>query len=406
MDHREPAQRPRHAAEALVAEHWHPEVTLRQWWSAMADAGLSHPTWPRGFGGSQCSPDDARVVIEVLAASGTIAPPSGGIGAALAAPTLLEYGTRYQVEQYLPDIARGVQAWCQLFSEPGAGSDLASLSARAVRTDGGWSITGQKVWTSGADLAQRGLLLARTGQGADRHEGITMFALNLEQSGVEIRPLRQMNGETRFCEVFLDGVVASNDEVIGVVGDGWRVAKATLRHERQSVSNHLPSGLVPVPSGTATGILDRPVAEVLGTPASLLPVRVEYALPWRLFARRAATSDRPVSPTVRDELVRYRSATRINRMTVQRFRQDRSTVAGATGPVTKLRLVDSCRRSSELVFDLLGAAGMLAGAPGSEEQMMNRSALGSPGARLGGGTDEIQKNILAERALGLPRDPS
>jgi alkylation response protein AidB-like acyl-CoA dehydrogenase len=396
----------REAVATALATAWSPDTTLRQWWGVLATAGLSQPTWPVGLGGLGCHPSVARTVAELLGAAGTIGAPTGGIAVSLAAPTLLEHGTSDQMARYLPPMARGEESWCQLFSEPGAGSDLAGLTTRAERDGDHWVVTGQKVWNSAADIARRGLLLARTDPDAPKHHGITMFALDMDQPGVEVRPLRQMNGETNFCEVFIDQAMVGEDEVIGAPGLGWDVARTTLRHERQSVANRGASGLVAAPSGEKAGMLDRPVGDILDEAARLRPDQVNgYAVPAKLLNQLAKQRGRDTDPVMRDRLARYYSATRLNRMNAQRLRETGGCSPGSEGPLVKLGLVATCILSAELVFEVIGAEGTLADADAPLGGSLHRSALGSPGARLGGGTDEIQRNVIGERGLGFPREP-
>jgi alkylation response protein AidB-like acyl-CoA dehydrogenase len=396
----------RQLAETLVEDRWQPQVTVREWWAALSDAGLAQPTWPEGLGGCGATPAEARAVAAVFGAAGTIAAPAGGIAALLAAPTLLEHGTLEQRARFVPAIARGEEAWCQLFSEPGAGSDLAGLTTTAAPDGDGWVVTGQKVWNSSADVARRGLLLARTDPTAPKHRGLTMFALDMDQQGIDARPLRQMNGEANFCEVFIDGARLRADEVIGDVGAGWEVARTTLRHERQGAASRPGGGLVAVMSGEKAGMLDRTVGEVMAEVLSARPDRINgYALPAKMLIELARSRGRNHDLVLRDRLVRYYVTNRINRMTTQRFRETGSAYPGGEGPLLKLTLAATCCESAELIFAVLGAAGTLGGADAAMEGALHRCALGSPGARIGGGTDEIQRNVIGERALGLPREP-
>ena len=187
----------------------------------------------------------AAVVTSVLARNHVVAPPTGGVAAALAAPTVLKHGTAVQIRELVRPIAAGETAWCQLFSEPGSGSDLASVGTRAVRDGSEWVVTGQKVWNSAADVADFGMLLARTDFDQPKHRGITYFVIDMHQAGIEVRPLRQMNGLANFCEVFLTEARAQSALVIGDVNDGWRVAQTTLASERNSIAGGRPPGLLP-----------------------------------------------------------------------------------------------------------------------------------------------------------------
>src|SRR5947209_15148006 len=195
-----------------LREQWDDTLTVREWWRRLADAGLAFPTWPTGMGGSGADDAEATAIRAALAAAGVLGPP-GGIGPELAAPTLLHHATVDQQAMFLPSIAAGTEAWCQLFSEPGAGSDLASVAARATPTDGGWFVTGQKVWNSGASTADRGLLLARTDPAAPKHLGISYFAVDMLQLGVETRPLRQMYDRVEIDDVFLAVTVSDVDRL-------------------------------------------------------------------------------------------------------------------------------------------------------------------------------------------------
>ena len=194
--------------EEWVASNWSLDLTVRAWWQRLADAGYAYPSWPVGVGGSGMSRRDARTVSAVLGRHAVVGPPKGHVAATLAAPTILEHGTPPQVGVLVRPIALGEMSWCQLFSEPGAGSDLASLGAKAERDGDEWVVTGQKVWNSAADVADMGMLLARTDPDRKKHGGITYFAIDMNQPGVEVRPLRVMSGAAPFCEVFLDGARA------------------------------------------------------------------------------------------------------------------------------------------------------------------------------------------------------
>ena len=233
-----------------IDENWDHGLTVREWWRLLADAGLAHPTWPVGLGGSGATPREARMVLDVLADRNALGPPIGHVAATLAAPTLLEHGTPAQSHDLILAIARGDSSWCQLFSEPGSGSDLASIGTTAVRDGDEWVINGQKVWNSAADTSDLGMLLARTDFDAPKHRGVTYFAIDMNQPGVDVRPLRVMNGSSPFCEVFLTDARAPADRAIGMVNGGWVVAQTTLRYERGSVAGGGVPGLISAQSGS------------------------------------------------------------------------------------------------------------------------------------------------------------
>src|SRR5579884_2295181 len=211
-----------------LADNWNEEQTLRQWWGRLAEAGWTFPTWPRGFGGRGLAPGEARQVAEALDEVGAIGPP-GGLGQMMGAPIVLDHGTDEQRQQWVPRLAAGLESWCQFFSEPGAGSDLASLQTRAVRDGDVWVVNGQKVWTSGARTADRGMLVARTDPDAPKHKGITYFIIDVDQPGIEIRPLKQMDGGASFNEVFFTDAVVPHANVISSPNNGWMIAVATAK---------------------------------------------------------------------------------------------------------------------------------------------------------------------------------
>ena len=218
-------------AEAWFAEHWDPTMILGDWWQLMADAGWSYPGWPEGFGGRGLPPAAARAAVRARQEAGAFGPPSG-IATVLTAPTLFHYGTDEQLRKYLPGIVNGRDIWCQLFSEPGSGSDMASLATRAERDGDEWIVNGQKVWNSGAQYARYGILIARTDPEQPKHRGMTYFLIDLHQPGVDVRPLREMTGDAAFNEVFFSDARIADADRLGEPGEGWRVAMTTLSHER------------------------------------------------------------------------------------------------------------------------------------------------------------------------------
>ena len=395
--------------QAWLDANWDTSITVREWWRRLADAGYSYPTWPVGLGGSGVSRRDGAAITAVLARNGVIGPPAGHLASNLAAPTLLEHATEAQQVELVRPIATGEAAWCQLFSEPGSGSDLASIGTRAVRDGDEWVVTGQKVWNSSADLADLAMLLARSDVDVPKHAGITYFAIDMRQPGIEVRPLKQMNGASNFCEVFLTEARVRNDRVIGVVGGGWRVAQTTIFHERNSVAGigAMP-GLFIARSGSE-GDLDRKVGEVLdrareAAKARKSPIRAG-AVPAKLMVELAQNYGVSGDPVLRQELARYISQVRVNGWTMRRSGAAGGKLTGADGSVAKLTTARICQQSRDLSYRIVGAQGMLMGKGSPLEGDLQLVNLASPGNRLGGGTDEIQLNVLGERALGLPREP-
>jgi len=394
--------------QAWVDANWDTSITVREWWFRLAEAGYAYPSWPNGLGGAGVTRRDAMVILGVLARNDVIGPPVGAMAATLAAPTLLQHANEAQRIELVRPIATGEAAWCQLFSEPGAGSDLAGVGTRAVPDGDEWVVTGQKVWNSAADSADVGMLLARTDVDVPKHAGMTYFAIDMRQPGIEARPLKQMNGASNFCEVFLTEARVHADRVIGEVNGGWRVAQTTLFHERNSVAGGGLPGLVAARSGLA-GDLDCEVGEVLeracaAASARKSPIR-SGALPAKLMVELAQSHGAADDPGIRQELARYVSQIRVNGWTMRRSGAAGGKLTGADGSLAKLTTARICQHSRDLSYRIVGAQGMLSGRSsplGGDLHLVN---LASPGTRIGGGTDEIQLNVLGEKGLGLPREP-
>ncbi|MET0715018.1 MAG: acyl-CoA dehydrogenase family protein, partial [Mycetocola sp.] len=232
----------RDVVRSWIEENWSLDLSLEEWWARLAAAGYAFPTWPIGFGGQALSFKEARSVGEALASFEVIGPPLGN-ATAMGAPTILDHGTADQKERFVVPAVTGQEAWAQLFSEPGAGSDLASLSTRAEQDGSEFVLNGQKVWNSYADIAGWGMVLARTDPDAPKHRGISFMMIDMNQPGIEVRPLVQMNGSAEFCEVFLTDARVRDDDVIGDLNDGWNVAKTTLAYERAGISSGRTRGL-------------------------------------------------------------------------------------------------------------------------------------------------------------------
>jgi alkylation response protein AidB-like acyl-CoA dehydrogenase len=393
--------------EAWLEQSWDVDLTLRQWWERLAAAGLAFPTWPTGFGGQGASAAQARAIASALSRAGVVGPPSG-VGQSMGGPTVLAHGSPEQIDTLVPALTAGAEAWCQLFSEPSAGSDLAGLRTTAVRDGDRWIVSGQKVWNSDAHVSDRGLLLARTDRSVPKHEGISYFVIDMDQPGVEARPLRQMNGETEFCEVFLTDAVVPAERLIGAPGEGWRVAQTTLGFERAGVSAGRPRGTVSARPGRRGGMLERRVGDLLDAAAQARrPASTGFVIDNRTLGSLATEHGRDQDPIARQELATFRSMTEVNRCNGLRSRA--AAAAGQRpGPeasIGKLAMSLIAKRSRDVALDLMGAHGMLSGGDAPGQGAHHRVALASFGAGLGGGTDEIQRNVIGERSLGLPREP-
>jgi len=341
----------------------------RAWQRTKFEAGWAAVHWPVEHGGRGLSAIEAGVVAEEEARF-DVSARFFMIGIDMAGPTLMAHGTAEQQARFLEPMLRGDEVWCQLFSEPGAGSDLASLGTRAVRDGDAWVLTGQKVWTSSAHLADWGMCLARTDPDAPKHQGIGYFLVDLHAPGVTVRPLRQIDGAIHFNEVFLDGVRVPADRVVGQPTDGWRVAMTTLTAERTAIGE-----------GGQTG--------------------------WRDVADLAARLGRVEDPVVRQEIARLHS-----RQTIQRWLMFRVRTAvaqgrqpGPEGAVLKLVNSHQVEHLGATLMSVLGPEGMLWHGDAPDGGFWQDVFLFQWSSRIGGGTEDIQRNILAERVLGLPREP-
>jgi len=395
--------RVRAEARAWYEENWRPDDSLAAWWSALARSGWGFPTWPTWAHGRGLSAEDAKVAFEERRRVGAIGPPSG-IASTLAGPTLIAHGSDEQRARFLPDIVMGRVIWCQLFSEPGAGSDLAGLRTRAVRDGDQWVVNGQKVWTSGAHLARWGILIARTDPHVPKHRGITYFVLDMHQPGVEVRRLREMTGRAIFNEVFLTDAVVPATEVIGEVGDGWRVALTTLAHERSSLgAGSLAEGgsIIIGRPDPSTRVGDLAAARRgRGEPSPLTGGGHGYVID---LARRFG---RQHDPVVRQELARAYIAGEIGRMTSLRAKAaaEAGRRPGPEASIGKLAASINVRHLRDTALRIIGPHGTLHHGDAPDNGRPQEMCLGAPVLSIGGGTDEIQRNILGERVLGLPGD--
>src|SRR6056297_2496644 len=251
---------------AWLEENWDPDLTVAQWWERLGLAGWSAPTLPDNAYGRGLSRGDAVLVANTISEFGALGAP-GGLGLLLAAPTIATHGTPEQIERYVRPIVTGQQAWCQLFSEPGAGSDLAGLNARAIQDGEEWIVNGQKVWTSGGHVADMGMLIARTDADVPKHQGITYFAIDMHQAGCDVRPLRELTGRALFNEVFLTDARAEDAGIIGGKGNGWAVANTTLMFERAGLgAGGGSAGASAATPGTIAGDLPKRAGDFVRAP--------------------------------------------------------------------------------------------------------------------------------------------
>ena len=399
-----PAQRPtgglRDEVRQWLAENWDPDLDVTTWWRRVAQGGWTAPHFSPEEGGRGLPRRASSTARSVFASCGALRPP-GGLGLLMAAPTILLHGTPEQKARLVPPILDGSVAWCQLFSEPGAGSDLAGLTTRAERDGDRWIVNGQKVWSSQALQSDYGMLLARTDLGVPKHEGISWFAFPLDQPGVTIRPLREMTGDAVFNEVFLDDAVVDDADLVGGQGRGWSVAQSTLFFERSGIGAGGGHAGFPAP-GPKGGTLGRRAGDAAldEEPGGDLTLSVDDV---RALARSLRRSDDPI---VRQEIARLVTYVQLGSWNAQRARAEAARGGGqAVANIAKLSQTRIMKLSAEIALHVLGASGTLAGADGPEHGRYAHAFAFSPASSIYGGTDEIQRNIIGERSLGLPREP-
>jgi alkylation response protein AidB-like acyl-CoA dehydrogenase len=388
---------------AWLEDTWDPERSLSDWRELLVESGWAAPTWPVEYHGRGLEPAMQRVVDEELARAGAVGTPTG-VGMGLAAPTILEHGSPELKARLLRPILTGEHTWCQLFSEPGSGSDLAGLTTRAERDGDEWVVNGQKVWNTSAHHAEFGLLLARTDWDAPKHRGITYFAFPMHQDGVEVRPLRQANGYSSFNEVFLTDARVPADNVVGELGGGWAVAVTTLAMERRAFATF---GLR---AGATNRNGGRAVREAKQEADEYYKAYVWY--PQRtgrvdLVVERAQATGRNRDPIVRQKIAALLSMQRAAQWTTQRAEAARALgrAPGPEGSIAKLSATHVARAAADVHTLIAGSSAMLAGADAPLDGVISEVLVSVPAISIAGGTDEIQRNILGERVLGLPKEP-
>jgi len=369
----------------LLAEHPPATTDERTFWGAQFDAGLAWVQFPEGLGGCGVSPQYQSVVDQAIVEAGgsTRNRIDNVLGVGMGAGTIMAHGSEEHQRRFLRPMFTMEEIWCQLFSEPGAGSDLAALSTSAVRDDDHWIVNGQKVWTTLGHLARWGLLVARTDPDLPKHAGLTYFLLDMEAEGVDVRPLYQITGEAEFNEVYLSDVAIPDDHRLGEVGQGWSVAMTTLMNERVAIGGSVQ------PRGSGA------IGEAVHV--------------WR--ERHGTDGD----PVLKDELLQLWVATEAMRLTAMRAKEAASTgTPGPEGSTGKLQWAELNKRITSFTMDLLGPEALTypggyrfvrpdgsADVDGAPHKRFLRARANS----IEGGTSQIMKNILGERVLGLPGEP-
>jgi alkylation response protein AidB-like acyl-CoA dehydrogenase len=351
-----------------------PLIEAQKWQKKKADAGWACIQWPSEYGGQSATPIQSVIWNQEEGVYGKL---SGSfiIGQGMCAPTMMAYASEDQKQRYLPKLASGEEIWCQLFSEPSAGSDLAGLRTRAVKDGDNWVINGQKIWTSGAHYSDFGILITRTDPDAVKHKGLTMFFLDMRSSGVDIRPIKQANGDSAFNEVYFEDVQIPDSHRLGEVGDGWRVALTTLMNERMAIGG-----------GIATGYPE--LQELVES----LPMGVGPAID---------------NPLVRSKLADWYAKSAGLKNTASRTISalSKGEIPGPENSIGKLVAGGMMQDIAKFAIDMQGLAGTITDPEVAEgSARFQAMLLRSPAVRIEGGTDQILRNIISERVLGLPAD--
>ncbi len=415
---------------AWLAGNWDPDLTVADWWERLGLAGWSAPGLPAQAYGKGMARADTVLVQQEIANFGALGAPAG-LGLLLAAPTIATHGTREQIDLYVRDIVTGRKAWCQLFSEPQAGSDLAGLQTRAVRDGDEWVVNGQKVWTSGGQYADLGMLLARTDPDVPKHQGISYFAFEMLQDGVDVRPFREMTGHALFNEVFITDARVADSALIGGVNNGWAAANTTLMNERAGLGSgggNAAGGGMAQP-GTVMGMLPKRVGDLVAQAGERAARSATGSSAGAVGALRGGASlliglarSRGVNTDagIRQELARLYTLGelgRFNGLRVKAVKEQGGDIPGMPN-IAKLSMSQIVRLTRDLGLRIAGPAGMLY-AYDSDDKTALKHATGDPFAGgvsemalfaqappIYGGTDQIQRNIIGERVLGLPKEPN
>ncbi|HEX2942311.1 MAG TPA: acyl-CoA dehydrogenase family protein [Rhodopila sp.] len=387
---------------AWLEANWNPDQGLVEWRHKLIDSGWGVPTWPSAWYGRDLPAALAPVVEEEFQRVGAIGVAKTGIRR-LAAATLLAHGTDDQKRRFLKRSLSGEDTWCQLFSEPGSGSDLAGAMTRAELKGNRWVINGQKVWTTSAHHADWGLLLARTNWDVPKHQGLSYFVIDMHQPGVEVHPLRQMNGHASFNQVFFTDAEVPPENLVLDVGRGWAVATTTLMHERREADGIRNWGQ----GSDRTGrIYDEERAEIATVmePYKWYPQRAGRV---DLVIERAKATGAISDPVIRQEIAKLLTLSKSAEWTARRARaaQLQGKPQGPEGSLGKLASSHVARLAAHVHTMITGADAMLSGADAPLDGVIAEILISVPAGSIAGGTDEIQRNIISERVLGMPKEP-
>jgi alkylation response protein AidB-like acyl-CoA dehydrogenase len=392
----------REAVRTWLEANWHVDQGLVEWRLKLIDSGWGVPTWPKAWYGMDLPVGLAPVVEEEFQRIGAITVARTGIRR-LAAATLLAHGTDDQKRRFLKRSLSGEDTWCQLFSEPGSGSDLAGATTRAEFKGNRWVINGQKVWTTSAHHADWGLLLARTDWDKPKHQGLTYFVIDMHQPGVQVHPLRQMNGYASFNQVFFTDAEVPPENLVADIGKGWAVATTTLMHERREADGIRTWGQS---TDRAGRVYDEERAEVATVmePYKWYPQRAGRV---DLVIERAKATGAIADPVVRQEIAKLLCLSKSAEWTARRARaaQLQGKAQGPEGSLGKLAASHVARAAARVHTMITGTDAMLAGADAPMNGLISEILISVPAGSIAGGTDEIQRNIISERVLGMPKEP-
>lgn len=387
---------------AWLEANWNPEYGLVEWRNKLADSGWGVPHWPKQWYGRDLPVGLVPVVEDEFKNFGAIGVAKVGIRT-LAAATILAHGTDMHKEKFLRRILTGEDIWCQLFSEPGSGSDVAGAVTRAEKRGNQWVVNGQKVWTTSAHKAHWGLLLARTDWDAVKHKGLSYFIIDMKQPGVTVHPLRQMNGHASFNQVFMTDAKVEPEFLVADVGDGWAVTTTTLMHERRGADGLRTWAIASNRPGRA---YDEERDEIATTmePYKWYPQRagrVDLILP------RAKETGAINDPVMRQDIARLLTMSKAAEWTARRARtaQEQGRPQGPEGSLGKLASSHIARAAARLHTAMAGGQAMLTGEDGPMNGLIAEILVSVPATSIAGGTDEIQRNIIAERVLKMPKEP-
>jgi alkylation response protein AidB-like acyl-CoA dehydrogenase len=387
---------------AWLEANWRVDYGLVEWRNILIDSGWGVPTWPVDWFGKGLPAGLAAVVDEEFQRIGAVGVAKAGIRR-LAAATLLAHGTPAQKQQFLRRSLTGEDSWCQLFSEPGSGSDLAGATTKAERKGNRWVINGQKVWTTSAHHADWGLLLARTDFDVAKHQGLSYFVIDMHQTGVDVHPLRQMNGHASFNQVFLTDAEVLPEHLVLDVGRGWAVATTTLMHERREADGVRNWSRASVGVGR---IYDEERAEnaTVMEPYKWYPQRAGRV---DLVIERAKAAGVSADPVVRQEIAKLLVLSKSAEWTARRARaaQMQGKPQGPEGSLGKLASSHVARAAARVHTMIGGADAMLTGEDGAMGGVIAEILVSVPAGSIAGGTDEIQRNIISERVLGMAKEP-